>query len=191
MRGAWHETSARDNACRGDNYGIAVLTRGEVGHTTALALSRPVDDETRTLLCIGTRLRVPMTLCTTHIITADYPSLQVRQVARLAGKVNAFVARGMPVVLMGDFNVLPPSDTLDPLYAQRYGGEGHGHFTEADHGSACRCGEATHSAGKLDYIFLSERDWKSPSGDAVPAPDLPDPLSFDHDPLVGAATRRT
>lgn len=87
-----------------------------------------------------------------------------------------YAGQGEPVVLGGDFNVLPKDVRLNPLYDHHGGGTGifqeadendKSEFTGADcpqAGDRCRSGEATaepscsprvSDPGKIDYIFLS------------------------------------
>jgi hypothetical protein len=60
---------------------------------------------------------------------------------------------------MGDLNEYPAADSLDLLYASRYGGGAHGTFLEGGStrgGRPCRCGTATRSGVKLDYVFVGQ-----------------------------------
>ena len=73
-------------------------------------------------------------------------------------------------------------------YDSALGGGADGRFEEVDefHSSStrCRCGEATQHGTdrKIDYIFVSARDFYDVDGDATSSS-----LS-DHDPLRGSAT---
>ncbi|MFE5588368.1 endonuclease/exonuclease/phosphatase family protein, partial [Kitasatospora sp. NPDC056531] len=136
----------------------------------------------------------------------DYPSTtptclgttQQRQgeVARKA--VEPWIAAGIPVVVGGDFNASPTDPSLDSFYD--FGG-GFGRFTEVDetdktqfgnicpqNADRCRTGKYTYDLGqtdqsKIDYVFLSSRDFTSPY---AATPHRNDTIS-DHGDLMGAA----
>ncbi|MFD0476235.1 endonuclease/exonuclease/phosphatase family protein [Nonomuraea thailandensis] len=121
--------------------------------------------------------------CNTHIAPGDLGTGQVAHVAKLT---REFAAMGDPVVLAGDFNVLPHDDALDPLY--NHSG-GRGVFQEVDENDKdffgarcdrsedrCRTGEATAQKpcspevtepGKIDYIFLSYYWFTTVRGDSA------------------------
>jgi endonuclease/exonuclease/phosphatase family metal-dependent hydrolase len=140
--------------------------------------------ETRKLWCMVVDLTRDTVYCTVHITAYD-PDIDA-QIARVASTVNAWVDDGIPVVLMGDFNVTPGDDRLDRIYSSALGGGAFGRFEEVDeyNGSttACRCGESTLGSRKIDYIFVSARDFYSADGDATSS------SYSDHDPLRGSAT---
>jgi len=142
--------------------------------------------ETRKLWCMVVDLHRDTVYCTVHITRDDADKRA--QIERVASTVNQWVDDGIPVVLMGDFNVTPDDDRLDPIYDSALGGDAHGRFEEVDeyHNSStrCRCGEATqHGTNrKIDYIFVSARDFYDVDGDATTS------SYSDHDPLRGSAT---
>ena len=140
--------------------------------------------ETRKLWCMVVDLPRDTVYCTVHITPteADIDA----QISRVASTVNPWVDNGTPVVLMGDFNVTPNDNRLDRIYHSVLGGGAYGRFEEVDeyYGSTtrCRCGESTHGSSKIDYIFVSARDFYSADGDATSS------SYSDHDPLRGSAT---
>jgi endonuclease/exonuclease/phosphatase family metal-dependent hydrolase len=140
--------------------------------------------ETRKLWCAVADLYRDTVYCTVHI--TPYDADIDAQISRVASTVNQWVDSGTPVVLMGDFNVTPTDDRLDRIYHSALGGGGYGRFEEVDQyhvssTSRCRCGESTHGSSKIDYIFVSARDFYSQSGDATSS------SYSDHDPLYGSA----
>ncbi|GAA3470522.1 endonuclease/exonuclease/phosphatase family protein [Nonomuraea roseola] len=188
-------------------FGLVIFAKGEAGTINngsrsvhALPEVEPV--ENRIMLCArasvtGRAVRA----CNTHI---DYHrSTAVAQVERVASLTETFAAQGDPVVLGGDFNVLPKDDVLDPLYDHT---GGHGVFQEVDENDKsyftgtecgqdqdrCRSGEATAEPGcspkvgepgKIDYIFLSHYWFTTVRGDAAACT----PGMSDHHLLRGAA----
>lgn len=153
-----------DECTDGADYGNAVLTRSPVIDTDTLTYSAqvPGNPEHRGLLCITAELgNRPTHICTTHIVDlSDDPVGDVRrtQIALAAHRAESY---GGPVVLMGDFNALPPDSAMSVLYTKQHGDGGYGDFDEVGQGSrTCRCGDPTHDSGaKYDYIFVTGRDF--------------------------------
>jgi len=165
-----------------------VLTRSPVISTDALtyAAQVPGNPEHRGLLCVTAKLGDrPTHICTTHIVDSlDDPVGDVRrtQIALAARRVDSY---GGPVVLMGDFNALPPDSAMSVLYTKQHGDGGNGEFDEIGQGShRCRCGDTTSSGSKLDYIFVSSRDFE------VVDEDLRTSRFSDHKVLLGRVTVR-
>jgi Endonuclease/Exonuclease/phosphatase family len=170
-----------DHEGRGHDYGIAVFTRRPITNVQSWPLPHPASGETRKLLCVTTTLagRPRTKVCTTHITNGEGKGDQIRKVRR---HVNRFVRAGRPVILMGDFNVEPDTRALDGLYSKRlYGGDATGRFREVDGVPPCRCGDVTHSQGKIDYMFLNTGKWRRIGGKATHS-DV-----SDHVPLRGWA----
>jgi endonuclease/exonuclease/phosphatase family metal-dependent hydrolase len=172
-------------------YGLATFSKGgsgtiDNGSRSVVMLPNPSGGEQRILLCARTTVGGRgVRACNTHI---DYrgrdPETQIAQVAALT---RGYAAQGEPVVLGGDFNVLPKDARLDPLYDH---GGGTGIFQEVDEndkseftgadcpqsGDRCRSGEATaepscsprvSEPGKIDYVFLSAYWFTTVRGDAA------------------------
>ena len=192
MRGRFVATKTRANDCplvEGRRMlGNAVLTRNPITWARSWPLrhrdgsaSAP---ETRRLLCVTTSIAGRyLRVCSTHITNRRQrrKNAQIRKVKRI---VTPWVRLG-PVVVMGDFNVIPTNNALDRFYSPNHGGGASGRFQEADEsGFHCRCGESTWASRKIDYIFLSNRHWVTPSANATHS-DI-----SDHDPLRGSAARR-
>ncbi|WP_323450822.1 endonuclease/exonuclease/phosphatase family protein [Streptomyces yaizuensis] len=188
-------------------YGLAVFARGgpgtiDNGSRTVTFLDRPSAGEQRILLCARTRVTGrDVRACNTHLdYRGDNPRAQAGQVAALT---RGFANQGEPVVLAGDFNMLPKDRRMDPLY---HHSGGTGIFQEADEndksyfrgadcpqsGDRCRSGEATAEPvcsprvtepGKIDYIFLGYAWFQTVRGDAAACT----PGMSDHHLLRGAA----
>lgn len=138
--------------------------------------------ETRKLWCMVVDLYYDTVYCTVHI--TNYDADIAAQIRTVASTVNQWVDAGTPVVLMGDFNVTPNDDRLDPIYHSVFGGGATGRFEEVDQyengGTRCRCGESTLGSRKIDYIFASARHFDVLDGDATSS------SYSDHDPLRGS-----
>jgi endonuclease/exonuclease/phosphatase family metal-dependent hydrolase len=177
------------DGCAGEgDYGNAVLTRSQVINTDALtyAAQVPGNPEHRGLLCVTAKLGDrPTHICTTHIVDSlDDPVGDVRrtQIALAARRVDSY---GGPVVLMGDFNALPPDGAMSVLYTKQHGDGGNGEFDEIGQGShRCRCGDTTSFGSKFDYMFVSSRDFD------VVDEDLMASSFSDHKVLLGRVTVR-
>jgi endonuclease/exonuclease/phosphatase family metal-dependent hydrolase len=174
-----------DFNCRADGDGIkrfgnAIFVRQPIfGAPQEVELPHSTGGEIRKLTCLVTALAKGSVVCTTHITTrvpAEGSTLPVdyykdAQIARVKEVVNTHVNNGTPLVLMGDFNVTPKNSTLDRIYDPvLYGGTAYGLFRELDddYGTTgrCRCGAFTTDSEtrKIDYIFVSRRDWTTTSG---------------------------
>jgi len=170
---------AASGACGGHDFGNAVLTRArivEVNQKTFRAQTGA--DEKRAILCAKARMARTTWICSTHTVH-DNTTIRARQIKQATNIVDGF--RG-PVVLMGDFNDVPLADSLDRLYAPKYGYGASGNFLEVDasyQGDQCRCGESTSGSRKIDYIFIKKSAFIQREGDATYA------SYSDHDPLYG------
>lgn len=151
----------RPGGCGGGvDYGIAVLTRAPVVDTDRVryAAQEPDRVELRGLLCVaadlaGRRSRV----CTTHLLDSGNDPRGVIRTAQVAAAAAYLRTYDVPVVLMGDLNLRPGDTALDPLYR----GTGNRGLVEVGQGpGGCRCGAATRGATKLDYVFLTARDFR-------------------------------
>ena len=179
----------RKAACNdGADYGNAVLTRAEIGTVdqTIYKAQGPDHNEFRGLLCVTADLGLrPTRICSTHIVNSGPDptgSIRRRQIAQAASLVGA---SGVPVVLMGDFNLPPGDQGLDRIYTPAHPG-GIGAFDEVDQGPGkCRCGEVTQRSGeKIDYVFVTARDFDIVNSQATHA-DF-----SDHDSLRGWVTKK-
>lgn len=184
------ERGLRCNVYGGANrraFGNALFSRQTILlEPSQVPLPRANTTETRKLWCMVVDLYRDTVYCTVHITPDDADKRA--QIKRVASTVNQWVDDGIPVVLMGDFNVRPNDNRLDPIYDSALGGHADGRFEEVDeyHNSStrCRCGEATQHGTdrKIDYIFVSARDFYDVDGDATSS------SYSDHDPLRGSAT---
>jgi endonuclease/exonuclease/phosphatase family metal-dependent hydrolase len=171
LRYAGHfEPTVPDRCWDGSDYGIAVLVRAAaVDFAGSWALPAPAGGEPRRLACVRTTRRDrPLVGCVTHLDTD--PANTAGQVAAVAAHARTFGS----VVVGGDFNALPTSPAMRPMYDA---------FAEADPGdavtggcSAARCGHRPGYARptrKIDYVFGSfsaARAWTAdaPHSDHVP-----------------------
>ncbi len=186
------------DAAWGQGFGLAVFFKGTVPNVQqAYSLPSAAGEEVRKMLCTDVVLDgVPIKLCTVHITNRSSKSAQIQQVANLT---SGWIQSGLPVILTGDFNVVPTDTSLNLIYAHS---GGTGLFREADESHACtppltfcRAGESTFgqvrnyydssfATTKIDYIFFSQAHFKDMDGDAKSA--FPDPIS-DHNLLQGSA----
>ena len=196
-------SKARDHVddCNGDDkrFGNAVFVRGNATDANRKWFFNQAGDEERNILCVRVEWATPTRVCATHLTHLDtthcdsYPddgftTCRSFQAAEVEDHVRNYLDNGVAVVVGGDFNATPGKGALDHLYDNwiNPGGSGHGRFKEVDQGDpACRCGEATHGDGKLDYIFVNSGKWYDVGGDATHSD------WSDHDPLWGHATLRT
>jgi endonuclease/exonuclease/phosphatase family metal-dependent hydrolase len=186
MRGRFAVTRTGVESCGGsEKFGIAVLTVKPITWARRWKLPSP-KGEARKLLCVTTRMaRRATRVCSTHITTGAHPVYQNKEIRKVKRTVTPWVKNGRPVVLMGDFNVVPTDNTLDRIYAPGHGGGSFGVFQEVDEGpDYCRCGEPTLGSRKIDYVFLSARHWRSLWGNATHTD------YSDHVPLRGSAARQ-
>jgi endonuclease/exonuclease/phosphatase family metal-dependent hydrolase len=180
------------------DFGNALLVRGpkSLSGTDSWRLPNPDGDEVRGMLCGTAALGAGnVTACVTHI---DYHDPAGDGQIPFVVKTAVAFSNGGPLILGGDFNIVPNADALSALYSPP---RGTGVFTEVGEADPtrlqrrdckgpvvpCRTGSATANRQKIDYIFLSTRDFAVSSSD-VPGPD---PLLSDHQPLIGTAFRRT
>ncbi|WP_327090255.1 PKD domain-containing protein [Nonomuraea sp. NBC_01738] len=187
-----------------NNYGNALFSARPLGNVDRHRLT--ADDQTpgevRRMVCADTSVPVAgaasrvFKACAAHLIDKDHTK---GQAARLAGIVNGYIDSGYPVVVGGDFNLVPESDGLDPLY-NHHGGTGR--FNEADEtdywhylvtmcglvfpDDNCRSGEPSTGPGwlgrKIDYLFVSGAHFTDVDADVT------DTSVSDHKPYRGWAT---
>jgi endonuclease/exonuclease/phosphatase family metal-dependent hydrolase len=143
-----------------NDYGNAVFTRGSViAFEPAIGLPNPEGKEPRNLVCmrtdLGTNSRIRA--CSTHLSPADSePTNNHQQRDRVAEVMRGWANAGTAVAVGGDFNITP--NALQHIYST-----GTGLFKEIDYPENA----ATHSRGKIDYIFLTASRYPSLSGDAT------------------------
>ncbi|WP_051838225.1 endonuclease/exonuclease/phosphatase family protein [Streptomyces sp. NRRL F-2580] len=185
--------------CEGDAYGNAVLVRGPVSDTADLDLTVGGEREPITVPCALASLPDrPTWSCSVHLYWDD-GTLAVPEADRLAEQARRWLDDGSAVVLGGDFNHSPRTATPSRFYLAERGDGAHGDFTESDESdpeffdpavcppattSACRSGETTFGAKKLDYLFFSAPHFRAASADALPL----DTAVSDHNRLRVSAT---
>ncbi|MFJ4776152.1 endonuclease/exonuclease/phosphatase family protein [Streptomyces sp. NPDC088762] len=185
--------------CEGHAYGNAVFVRGPVSATAALDLTVGGEREPITVPCALANLADrPTWSCSVHLYWDD-GTLAVPEADRLAAQARRWLGDGFAVVLGGDFNHSPRTATLSRFYRPERGDGADGLFTEADESdpeffdpvvcppattSACRSGETTFGAKKLDYVFLGAPHFRAAAADALPL----DTAVSDHNLLRVSAT---
>jgi endonuclease/exonuclease/phosphatase family metal-dependent hydrolase len=116
---------------------------------------------------------------------------RIEQSEIIVDELEWLVDDGVPVVLGGDFNMLPASEPMSMFYGRNAGG--YGVFAEADGteaGAGGRGGESTacDKDQKIDYVFYSMAQFKDLDGDAAACATV-DRVS-DHRLLRATATLR-
>ena len=108
-------------------------------------------------------------VCTTHLALGydgapDGAANRAAQTAKIADTLNPWVASGRRVVLTGDFNAVPASGELGPIYRVQGNGTDGDQFWEGDQSDASYCASlcrnmqpTTDNGRKLDYFFASHR----------------------------------
>jgi endonuclease/exonuclease/phosphatase family metal-dependent hydrolase len=152
------------------DFGNAVLVRGNIVDGSRHVVDIPHPDYAtdgtvkaqRRLLCVTADLAVWVRVCSVHLDNDPATdAFRHDQVQAVKDYVEGQVAAGKRVIVMGDFNIQPKNgDFLDRMYDASFEEGAHGVFNEVDQGSPkCRCGAATHNSGKIDYTWVSRRDW--------------------------------
>ncbi|MFF3017251.1 FG-GAP-like repeat-containing protein [Streptomyces sp. NPDC057939] len=185
------------SVCGGADYGNAVLVKGPLSETKVLDLTAGGETEPITVPCVKTYTQSRANwACSVHLYWND-ATLREQEAAKLAAQAKQWQESGVPVILGGDFNTTPRSKAASSFYAPGIADGGNGTFIEADEtdrdhflsapcgdGRArCRSGEPTFGTSKIDYLFLSERHFKSARADVLPK----DSLASDHNALRAAA----
>lgn len=146
------------NSCSDDRFGNAVLSDNVItGVPTNKNLPHPSTTELRKANCATSKYLHTLKLCVTHIANASY-GIKDDQVQTATLLVNPLIASGFPLVFGGDFNGVPSSGYLNQMYNYVFTG-GYGLFGEGaqrcgPNGTPARCGAATHTLGKIDYMFM-------------------------------------
>jgi endonuclease/exonuclease/phosphatase family metal-dependent hydrolase len=197
--GHFTATEPRRGACRGKDYGAAVLVRAEIRDVRELDLTRGGEPERIKVPCVRSTLHGrDHWACSVHLYwgAKEIRSQQARELAVQAGEWRA---QGVPVVLAGDFNASPLAREMGEFYGPETGGGGRGRFVEGDEhdkryfdrracdpakDARCRSGEATFRQKKIDYVFFSDGDFHGAEADVRPlVPDV-----SDHRMLLATAT---
>jgi endonuclease/exonuclease/phosphatase family metal-dependent hydrolase len=203
------KSQVRASRCGGSGkHGIAIFVRGgssnerwtNIGGTEGLTgpefFLLAVDGRTadgRTYTAATAHLRVKCDAEYDHDDCAPITNqARTEQSEAIVDELEWLTEEGVPVVLGGDFNMLPHSEPMDMFYDRRAGG--YGVFAEADgaEGGAVdgRGGESTACAKnqKIDYVFYSSAQFRSLDGDAAACATV-DRVS-DHRLLRATATLR-
>lgn len=190
--------SGKSTVCGGQDYGVAILVKGPVLTSTTLTLTVGGESEPIAIPCVKTYTQGRANwACAVHLYWSD-ATLRLAEAKELAAQANAWEESGLPVVLLGDFNDTPRSAMASNFYDGATQDGGTGLFTEGDQtdkdnydtsvctsaSAACRSGAPTFNARKIDYVFLSTRDFAGAKEDVLPL----DPQVSDHRMVRGAAS---
>lgn len=139
---------------------VAVSEPAEAVEDQYWALPHPTTMERRRLSCHTTAFLHTIKVCGTHIVPEPFAHRD-NQIAYVRDQVNLVSTSSWATAMGGDFNSTPKSVALDRIYSRFYD-NAYGIFNEVAQGCGpTRCGAATHSLGKIDYIFLGAR-WCCP-----------------------------
>jgi len=181
------KSQLRTSRCEGTGkHGIAIFVRGgssnerwtNIGGTEGLTgpeyFLLAVDGRTaggRTYTAATAHLRVR---CDAEYDYEDCAPItnraRIEQSEVIVDELEWLVHAGVPVILGGDFNMLPASAPMSMFYGRAAGG--YGVFAEADGteaGAGGRGGEST-ACGKdqkIDYVFYSAAQFRNLDGDAA------------------------
>ncbi|WP_315902769.1 endonuclease/exonuclease/phosphatase family protein [Streptomyces salinarius] len=191
----------RADICGGSDYGVAVLVKGVVVDSKVLDLTVGGESEPIKVPCVKTYTQSRANWgCSVHLYWRD-PDLAYLEATQLAEQARLWQDAGLPVVLGGDFNAGPRSKVASQFYEPAIDDGGVGIFLDADETdrdhfiadpcadgrTRCRSGEYTfenqYGATKIDYLFLSARQFTGAKADALPL----DHSVSDHRLLRGAA----
>lgn len=190
-------SSALKPACVG--FGNGLLVRRVNSSTNVDSVTNdllPDFGEDRRLLCLRV-VSANYTACSTHLSAgsdATAESHRRQQVGRVVEVLRQKLAL-RPLVLAGDLNTKPGSQTLDSLYDSAFAGPSatSQRLQEVD---ACTtrtqqtsdCNEGTLSTfgtdPKVDFIFVVRNAWLVRSADATSS------VTSDHDPLYATVSRQ-
>ncbi|WP_049716206.1 FG-GAP-like repeat-containing protein [Streptomyces caatingaensis] len=190
-------TAGEEAVCGGADYGMAVLAKGPVTETKVLDLTVGGENEPIRSPCVKNYVQSRVNwACSVHLYWESGDTRRKAEARKLAAQAAEWQNAGIPVVLGGDFNDQPRSASLSAFYDTGIGDGGQGAFLEADETdkdrfatvcapsrSRCRSGDATFGKRKIDYLFLSSRDFKGVKADVLPL----DTKVSDHRLLRGAA----
>ena len=91
--------------------------------------------------------------CSTHIdVQADKQAAQIDELERVGAGLTKRGGAKVPVVVAGDFNVVPDSSRIDAMFASSYA-RGSGSFVEDDVRTDRTATAPTHGSKKIDYVF--------------------------------------
>lgn len=172
MRAEFGTVASRSAACEGADYGNAVLTSNTVISVRRLTFNAQQGGQYRRgAICVLVQMRNRVDVCTVHLSAGSaWAGIRDGQMIETAALAAAYSG---PVLLMGDLNDYPASDSLDRLYASQYGGGAYGVFLEGGSlraGQPCRCGVPTRGSSKLDYVFAKRSSFGVGTALAIEAP---------------------
>jgi endonuclease/exonuclease/phosphatase family metal-dependent hydrolase len=150
---------ANDDARHGTGFGVAVLVRGRVTRSVVDHLPTSPGVEHRVMLGVSAMIAGRRTFVAgVHLSPSPRDGLR-----RQLRAVERFVAprAGGPAIIGGDFNTLPGDPALEPMFAR---------FTELDEtraGNPEVTALPTYAAKKIDYVFLSQRQFMRPRASTV------------------------
>jgi endonuclease/exonuclease/phosphatase family metal-dependent hydrolase len=185
--------------CKHDSeFGNAILHRDDLGLDVAQPwgheLGSPAGSEQREMLCIRLVL-YNVAACSVHLTGGRSDAATSARLTEVKSATDflADTYTGSTHILGGDLNASPLSRVTSLLYHDDYGLGAVGEYKEVDSPCrntmgvgypisvppffvACRGGEETHNAGKIDHIFVSPAV-------TVHSADATNAIHSDHDPL--------
>jgi endonuclease/exonuclease/phosphatase family metal-dependent hydrolase len=165
---------ANDDARHGTGFGVAILVRGHISRSVVDPLPTSPGVEHRVLLGVTATIDGrPTFVAGVHLSPSPRDGLrrQLHTVERLVAPRSAG-----PAIIGGDFNTLPGDPALEPMFAR---------FTELDERRSANPelgGLPTFAAKKIDYVFVSQRQFTRPRASTVVT------AMSDHRVYVGSAT---
>lgn len=193
----WATTLLEAENCNNGEYGIAVFSENAMTDQFERQLpDDPGNPEGRKLLCGKTDFHSRVVAaCVTHLHPKSeyWRNLQIQKSLYF---INDEYNANRPIVFGGDFNLNPNDNDLDRVYSSGNGGDAFGRYDEVDQGHGCSSGDPkcrggvdTHDTeGKVDYIFITDCDFKSIEGSTFSSPVKADDKALsDHRVLVGWA----
>ncbi|MEV7543496.1 endonuclease/exonuclease/phosphatase family protein [Streptomyces sp. NPDC089915] len=155
--------SGLPKVCGGHPYGNAVLVRGTVDATADLDLTVGGESEPIRVPCVRAAVNgLTSWSCSVHLYWDD-GTRGAPEARRLAERAAAWRDEGIPVLLAGDFNHSPHTDSTAPFYDAG--------FVEADPANT-----PTFNEKKIDYVFFGLPDLTWREAEVLPL----DPAVSDH-----------
>ncbi len=158
-------TCARYDRKTGTGFGVAIFVKGRMTGRTVRALPVSRGAEKRIMLGAVATIGGRKTFVAVAHTSPSAAQGLTAQLSALGGFLNTKAA-AMPTILGGDLNVTPGNAALNRLYSASGGGTGR--FLEMDDSSSRAAGVVTFSSTgqKIDYLFASERHFRSPRASA-------------------------
>lgn len=186
---AFHVRRTNQSDCNDGRIGEAVVYTQPGAAATPfndVNFDIPGQDQNYGMACLNFTHEGRVTLaCSTHLAAgrgADRDALRLASTRTIRGWTDTWVTQTDLVVVGGDFNDDPTTQTLNPMYG--VGANATGQYREiaqmAGTGSTARSGKDTFWAHKYDYVFATQADTRSQGGK-----EMVQDTSSDHRMLYG------